>query len=606
MSELFLHIVNMSISAGYIVLAVLLLRLLLKKAPKWIAVVLWGIVAVRLVCPFSIESVLSLIPSAETFSPDIMTENVPSINTGIPIINNTFNPVIGESLAPAPGDSANPLQIIVPILAAIWLLGIAAMLIYTIVSYIRLVRQIGTAVLYKENIYQSENVISPFVLGLIKPRIYLPFDMNDDAMTHVIAHEQAHISRRDHLWKPLGFLLLTLHWFNPLMWLAYIMLCRDIELACDEKVIKELDQNVRADYSQALLNCSVNRGMIAACPLAFGEVGVKERVKTVLSYKKPAFWIIVLAIIAAIVVAVCFLTDPKSEPNYGETNPDNMTEDQKTLMDYYPEYFGLDASDGLDVVVWQMGASSYSFGLVPHNEIPHGTGLLVFDRNDASPAIDALMCGKGMSVQNMRELLSTYDIPKDKIHIILWQHPLSSYISPWSYYKDDEDRESKKAYYTDIVWNMLFPTNVQEDPTEETGPSSAEGLLYATPGMSHVRKPQNMEIKGNGLYDADTGEVIGILHKTDFDPAIFESIYLDHFSEEYVELLEDIGKRNKATYEVELQYEEKGVGLYYLMIQNDGSTILVYGHYNDGVKENFVRWIFNVGKIPKTPMPGLY
>ena len=602
MSDLFLQIINMSISASYIVIAVLLLRFALKKAPKWINVLLWGIVAIRLICPFSIESVLSLIPSAETFSPDIMTENTPSINTGIPIINNTLNPVIGESLATAPGDSANPLQIIIPIIAAIWLAGIAAMLIYTIVSYVRLVRKVGTAVLYKDNIYQSENVISPFVLGLVKPKIYLPFNMNEEAMSHVIAHEQAHISRRDHLWKPIGFLLLTIHWFNPLMWLAYVMLCRDIELACDEKVIGELDHDLRADYSQALLSCSVNRGMIAACPLAFGEVGVRERVKNVLSYKKPAFWIIVLAIIAAVAVAVCFLTNPKKEHNYGETNPDNMTDYQKTLIEAYPEYFGLDAADGLDVFVWQMASSGYSFGLVPHKEAYHDGGLLVLNRNDESPVTKAMIRGKGMSVQNMRELLSTYDVPKEKIHIVLWQHPLSSYMSDWSYYKDEDDLLSKRAYYTDIIWNLLFPTNVQEDPTEKNGPSSTEGLLYSTPYMSWVEKPKDMEIKGNGLYDVDTGELIGVLHKTDFDPAIFESIYMDPFSEDYVELLEDIGKRNKATYEVELT-GVKGVGLYYLLIQNDGSTILVYGHFEDGVKENFVRWIFNVGKIP---MQGLY
>ena len=313
MSEIFLKIINMSISASYIVLAVLLLRLLLKKAPKWITVVLWGIVAVRLVCPFSIESVLSLIPSSEVVSPNIMTDKTPTINTGIPIINSTLNPVISDSFTPNPGDSANPLQVLIPILTAIWIVGMVALLIYTVISYARVRRKIGTAVLYKDNIYQSENVVSPFVLGIIKPKIYLPFGMNEKDMEHVVAHEMAHIRRKDHLWKPLGFLLLTLHWFNPLMWLGYVLLCRDIELACDEKVIKELDHDARADYSQALLTCSVNRRMIAACPLAFGEVGVKDRVKSVLNYKKPTFWIIIAAIVACVAVAVCFLTNPPAK-----------------------------------------------------------------------------------------------------------------------------------------------------------------------------------------------------------------------------------------------------------------------------------------------------
>ena len=317
MSEFFLTIVNMSISASWIVLAVLLLRLLLKKAPKWITVLLWGIVAVRLVCPFTIESVMSLIPSAETISPEIMMDATPEINSGIPVFNNFVNPVISESFSPNPVMSANPLQILIPILSIVWLVGIAGMLLYTAISYFRVKRKIGTAVLLRDNVFQSENVVSPFVLGIVNPKIYLPFNMNEQDMSHVIAHEQAHIRRKDHWWKPFGFLLLTIHWFNPLMWLGYVLLCRDIELACDEKVIKELNTEQKADYSQALLTCSVNRRMIAACPLAFGEVGVKNRVKSVLNYKKPAFWIVVIAIVASIVVAVCFLTNPKQDTDLG-------------------------------------------------------------------------------------------------------------------------------------------------------------------------------------------------------------------------------------------------------------------------------------------------
>ncbi len=310
MSDLFLKIINMSISASWLVLAVLLLRFVLKKAPKWVNVLLWGIVAVRLAFPFSIESALSLIPSAETISPGIMMDTVPSVQTGVPAINNVINPVIGSSLAPAPGASANPLQIWIPILSIVWAVGVAALLLYTAVSYWRLRCKVSEAVILRDNIYQSENVASPFVLGMFRPRIYLPYNMDGQDLSHVVSHEQAHIRRRDHWWKPLGFLLLTIHWFNPLMWLAYVLLCRDIELACDEKVIKELGNEQRADYTQALVACSVNRRMIAACPLAFGEVGVKERVKSVMNYKKPAFWVIILAVIACIVVAVCFLTNP--------------------------------------------------------------------------------------------------------------------------------------------------------------------------------------------------------------------------------------------------------------------------------------------------------
>ena len=314
MNELFLKIINMSISASWLILAVLILRLVLKKAPKWVNVLLWGIVAVRLICPLSFESALSLIPSSETIPLDIEMAAKPTIDSGVPAINSVVNPVL-SSFAPPQHvlTSANPLQIWIPILNIIWLIGVGALLLYTAVSYWRLCRKVDTAVRYKGNIFQSENVSSPFVLGIIKPRIYLPFNMNGQDLEHVVAHEQAHIRRKDHWWKPLGFLLLTIHWFNPLMWLAYVLLCRDIELACDEKVIKELGNEQRADYTQALVACSVNRRMIAACPLAFGEVGVKERVKSVMNYKKPAFWVIIIAVIICVGVAACFLTNPKQD-----------------------------------------------------------------------------------------------------------------------------------------------------------------------------------------------------------------------------------------------------------------------------------------------------
>lgn len=313
MNELFLKIINMSISASWLVLAVLILRFVLKKAPKWINVLLWGIVAIRLICPFSFESTLSIIPSAETIPLNIGMDTTPTINSGISAINNAVNPIISQSNTPMAGASVNPLQITIGIYEYIWIFGMIALALYTAISYWRLRRKVDTAVRYKDNIFQSENVSFPFVLGIIKPRIYLPFKMNGQYLEHVVAHEQAHICRKDHWWKPLGFLLLMIHWFNPLMWLAYVLLCRDIELACDEKVIKELGNEQRGDYTQALVACSVNRRMIAACPLAFGEVSVKERVKSVMNYKKPAFWVIIISVIVCVGVAVCFLTNPKQD-----------------------------------------------------------------------------------------------------------------------------------------------------------------------------------------------------------------------------------------------------------------------------------------------------
>ena len=310
MSELFLKILNMSISAGWVILAVLVLRLLLKKAPKWVRVALWGVVAVRLLCLFSIESALSLIPSAQTVRPEIMLDPTPAVDTGVGFVNSIVNPVIAGSFTPNPATSANPLQILIPVWSVLWVAGVAAMLLYTAVSYLLLCRKVRTAVRFRDNLFQSENVASPFVLGIFRPRIYLPFRLEGERLRHVVAHEQAHIRRKDHWWKPLGFLLLSIHWFNPLAWIAYVLLCRDIELACDERVIRELGSQERADYTQALVDSSIKRNRIAACPLAFGEVDVKTRVKSVMNYKKPGFWLVVIAVVVCIAVAVCFLTDP--------------------------------------------------------------------------------------------------------------------------------------------------------------------------------------------------------------------------------------------------------------------------------------------------------
>ena len=337
MSELFLEIVNRSIAASWIVIAVLILRFCLKKAPKWVNVLLWGIVAVRLIFPFSIESALSLIPSAETVSPSIMMETAPSVQTGVPALDQVINPVIDHSLSPAPGASANPLQIWISVMAAVWLAGAAALLLYSAISYWRLRRRVREAVILRDNIYQSENAGSPFVLGIIQPKIYLPYSVDSGALAYVIAHEQAHIRRGDHWWKPLGFLLLTVHWFNPLLWLSYILLCWDIELACDERVIREMGNEQRADYTHALVSCSVSRRSIAACPLAFGEVGVKTRVKSVMNYKKPAFWIILASALICAAAAVCFLTNPKTEqrlPSGGDNVSDMGPAQAEKWFDY--------------------------------------------------------------------------------------------------------------------------------------------------------------------------------------------------------------------------------------------------------------------------------
>lgn len=313
MDDVFLKLVNLSISASWLILAVLVLRVVLKKAPKWVMPLLWGVVALRLVCLFSIESALSLIPSAETIPSEIVTETREPVLYEQATLDIVTNPTLPSAAEVPVGVSRQQAQVDFNIYSVLWLAGMAALLVHALVSAGKLKRKLATAILLRDNIYESEFVDSPFVFGVVKPNIYLPMHMDEETAAYVIAHERAHLARRDHWWKVLGYLVLALHWFNPLVWVAYILFCRDIELACDEKVVKGLDGAARADYSQALLSCAAPGRAVAACPLAFGEGNIKTRVKSALHYKKPAFWVAAAAVLAVVIMAVCFLTNPKSE-----------------------------------------------------------------------------------------------------------------------------------------------------------------------------------------------------------------------------------------------------------------------------------------------------
>ena len=313
MDDVFLKLVNLSISASWLILAVLVLRVVLKKAPKWVMPLLWGVVALRLVCLFSIESALSLIPSAETIPSEIVTETREPVLYEQATLDIVTNPTLPSAAEVPVGVSRQQAQVDFNIYSVLWLAGMAALLVHALVSAGRLKKKLATAILLRDNIYESEFVDSPFVFGVVKPNIYLPMHMDEGTAAYVIAHERAHLARRDHWWKVLGYLVLALHWFNPLVWVAYILFCRDIELACDEKVVKGLDGAARADYSQALLSCAAPGRAVAACPLAFGEGNIKTRVKSALHYKKPAFWVAAAAVLAVVIVAVCFLTNPRSD-----------------------------------------------------------------------------------------------------------------------------------------------------------------------------------------------------------------------------------------------------------------------------------------------------
>lgn len=313
MDDVFLKLVNLSISASWLILAVLVLRVVLKKAPKWVMPLLWGVVALRLVCLFSIESALSLIPSAETIPSEIVTETREPVLYEQATLDIVTNPTLPSAAEVPVGVSRQQAQVDFNIYSVLWLAGMAALLVHALVSAGKLKRKLATAILLRDNIYESEFVDSPFVFGVVKPNIYLPMHMDEGTAAYVIAHERAHLAHRDHWWKVLGYLVLALHWFNPLVWVAYILFCRDIELACDEKVVRGLDGAARADYSQALLSCAAPKRAVAACPLAFGEGNIKMRVKSALHYKKPAFWVAAAAVLAVVIMAVCFLTNPRSE-----------------------------------------------------------------------------------------------------------------------------------------------------------------------------------------------------------------------------------------------------------------------------------------------------
>lgn len=321
MSALFLNILNLAINASWLILAVIVARMLMKKAPKWTNCLLWGMVAIRLICPFSLESAMSLLPSGKVVPENIVMEQQPHIDSGLRIIDNAVNPVIESTFSPSITDSVNPMQVVVAIAAVVWVIGMFALLLYAFASFVLLKRKVRASLIVSGKVRECDEVSSPFILGIIRPVIYVPSGMNDKTLELVIAHEEAHLKRHDHWWKPLGFVLLSVYWFNPLCWIAYILLCRDIEAACDEKVVRNKDRDYIASYSQALLDCSSQRRVIAACPLAFGETGVKQRVKGVLNYKKPTFWVVLFAVIICIIVIICFLTSPKSSFS---VNPDRI------------------------------------------------------------------------------------------------------------------------------------------------------------------------------------------------------------------------------------------------------------------------------------------
>ena len=315
MSAVFIKLLNMSITASVVALALLLLKLIFKKLPRFVSVILWSFVAIRLILPISIDSALSLIPSGETVPEGITSSSIPQINSNIPFVDSAIDSILIGNFSHADTESVSELQRIFDIAGYAWLVGFLLMLSYFVLSHLRLASRLRESIPLEneKGVYLCDNIPSPFIFGLFRVRIYIPFSIDRADIECVIAHERAHIARRDYVWKPLAFLLLSVYWFNPILWIANICFARDIEIATDERVIKEKGETIKLQYSKALLNCSGDRRFITACPTAFGENAVKGRIRGVLNYKKPTFWVIALSVIIIAAVPIFFLTNPTPE-----------------------------------------------------------------------------------------------------------------------------------------------------------------------------------------------------------------------------------------------------------------------------------------------------
>ncbi len=383
MEMIFLSVLNMSVSAGWFILAVLVFRLLLKKAPRYISCVLWGLVGLRMVLPFRLQSVLSLIPSAQTVPEDIIYAEQPTVHTGFDVVDNVINPSVAQSLEPAAGASVNPVQIYLFIGAMLWTAGIAAMAVYGTVSWLLLRKKTSAAVKLHGSVWICDDIDSPFILGIIRPRIFIPSHIAEKTLASIEAHELAHLARRDHWWKPLGYALLTIHWFNPLAWLGYALFCRDIEAACDQRVIREMDMNGRKDYSSALLSCSTTHHSAAACPLAFGETGVKERVRSVLNYRKPALWLITAAAALCVIAALCFLTDPVTSVESELEHFISQTILEHERSSHIGDNFACEEHDIIGVE--RKGAQTTVYMLVMYNEYSCEEGVITCETGSHIP-----------------------------------------------------------------------------------------------------------------------------------------------------------------------------------------------------------------------------
>ncbi|MBE6727296.1 MAG: hypothetical protein E7562_01465 [Ruminococcaceae bacterium] len=601
MEDIFLKLLNMSITAGYLVLAIVIIRVIFKRIPKFINCILWALVGIRLVLPYSIESILSLIPNNEPIPADIALASQPQIETGISILNSTVNPIISNSFAPDMRYSANPLQIVNFIAANVWLMVLAVMLLYAVISYIVVRIRVRVRINLKENIYICDNIDTPFILGLIKPCIYIPSNIDKDCIESVILHEKAHIKRLDYIWKPLGFLLLSVYWFNPLIWLAYILLCRDIEFACDERVIKQMSDSCIKSYSRALLSCSSKKSSIKACPLSFGEVGVKQRIKSVLNYKKPTFWISITAVILSIAVAVTFLTNPikkNKDTSLGEISNIEIL------------------SSGSDIDGITINIISAHFDTTPQKSF-----------------LEVILLNNTRTEHNFGEEFYIYQKTGNE-----WKNCRKSKEYSWNsianilsaesdytkkYYLDDIQLESENIYRFEAIFLSSDPlTNskpkawvefkLSSDNTTGETILKANKLVYDHGMFSYVQTADSAPVycnkNGSLLQRTNGGDVwfsLGKLEEVKLNDDNFNSRFINDYFQDIS--LEKLVKNNKKMWQLKRKNEDISE-LYIVTLQNNGQYYLGYGYYDsDGnykynnPDNSYIRWLYECKVLQGLP-----
>lgn len=578
MESIFLRLFNISVAASWLVLAVIALRMIFKKAPKFLRCIMWALVGLRLIFPFSIKSIVSLVPSAEPLPPKMLYSNTPAIESGISMLNSIVNPLIAEPLSPAAHESVNPMQILTAIAFAVWAFGMLVMLIYAFVSYFRIRKKVSNAIQRTQNIWVCDNISTPFILGVFRPRIFLPSSLEESDEKYVIAHENAHIKRRDHWWKPFAFVLLAVYWWNPLLWLSYILLCRDIELACDEKIVKEMGDGIKKPYSKALINCSVPRKTIAACPLAFGEVSIKGRIKSVLSYKKPAFWITAAATAACIAAVVCFFTCPKENVQpllYNSLS--SITDSGHEGVIYEFVDFAVTKEFSYIEIKWrnQTGVSiCFNDGFSFYKEGKKIVPLKMTIQKDILNIV------KPSETQPEVYDISHYGISEK-----------GRYRLEKEFYFEDSPEKTYKAYVEIIIDNWYQFTGMQyksEKIVFEDGSFSSivyydDGFLpqfYISADMRLMTNEHPKPTILSSWYDLGGLEKI-TLSKADFDHLMKSDIIGLGYS------AKNLSKNNKNAFYV--VNAETG-RIYYLLEQKTGEIFIAIGY----PKENIIRWVFKM------------